>query len=141
MRPIRADFGLWSGKVFKSGHHVSWSKKKTKRKFFPNLQKKTFFSDLLGKSFRIAVTTNVLRCMDKKGGFDNYLLLTKTKDIDSAFGSDLKRQLKKAYEDREKKKFVVRDYAARHVPIKIKGDFKDIKITPAVIQTPIVEQN
>ena len=28
LRPVRADLGLWGGKTYKSGNHVSWSHKR-----------------------------------------------------------------------------------------------------------------
>ena len=39
------------------------------------------------------MTTYVLKCIDKEGGLDNYLVNTKDKKIDSKFGSWLKEQV------------------------------------------------
>ena len=94
---------------------------RTKRMFFPNLQKKKVYSEILGKHFRITLSTYVIRCIDKKGGFDNYLLLTKNRDIDSDWGFDIKKQIIEAYELKENKKFNKKEYAERNMPIKIRA--------------------
>jgi hypothetical protein len=54
------------------------------------------YSDLLHKAFKVNITPNLLRTIDKKGGFDRYVLLTKEKNLDK-FTLDLKPQLQKAF--------------------------------------------
>jgi len=46
-----------------TGHHVSFSQKKTKRKWKPNLQKTTIFKD--GKAVRVKVCSRCLRTAAK----------------------------------------------------------------------------
>ncbi len=48
--------------------------RRTKRVWLPNVQSKRLFSDALGGQVKVKVTTYVLRCIDKAGGLDNYLL-------------------------------------------------------------------
>jgi large subunit ribosomal protein L28 len=51
------------GKKPMTGHHVSFSQKKTKRKWKPNLQKTTIFKD--GKAVKVKVCSRCLRTAAK----------------------------------------------------------------------------
>jgi large subunit ribosomal protein L28 len=83
-----------TGKGPMSGHKVSHSNIKTKRRFMPNLQNVTLISDALGRSVRARVSTNALKSVDHRGGLDAFLL--KAKDADLAPKMlDLKRQIVK----------------------------------------------
>ena len=62
-----------TGKSPLKGHRVSHANNKTKRKFFPNLKKVTFKSDILKRNVRLNVSNSVLRTIDYKGGIDFYL--------------------------------------------------------------------
>ena len=62
-----------TGKSPLKGHKVSHANNKTKRKFFPNLKKVTFVSNVLKKSIRLNVTNSALRTEDKKGSIDLFL--------------------------------------------------------------------
>ena len=62
-----------TGKSPLKGHTVSHSNNKTKRKFFPNLKKVTFKSEILKRNIRLNVTNAALRSVDYKGGIDFYL--------------------------------------------------------------------
>ena len=55
------------------GHKVSHANNKVKRKFFPNLKKKTFTSSILKKNIKLNVTNSALRSVDKSGGIDFFL--------------------------------------------------------------------
>jgi ribosomal protein L28 len=67
--------GLYgTAKPLTTGYKVSESEHKTKRLFKPNVFNKSMWSDVLGKSVKMNVVPEVLTEMDKKGGFDNYLL-------------------------------------------------------------------
>ena len=63
------------------GHNVSHSNNKTKRKFFPNLKKVNFKSDILKKNVRLNVTNSALRTVDFKGGLDKFLKNAKNKNL------------------------------------------------------------
>ena len=56
-----------TGKKALVGNNVSHSKKKTKRKFFPNLQRKRFYVPETGEWVTLKVSTSALRTIDKKG--------------------------------------------------------------------------
>ncbi len=54
-----------TGKGKQFGHNVSFSLRRTKRVFKPNLQKKTFIVD--GKKVTMTVSTQAIRTLKKKG--------------------------------------------------------------------------
>jgi large subunit ribosomal protein L28 len=84
-----------SGKKVMYGHNVAHSNTKTNRRFEPNLQRATLYSDGLRRKVPLRVCTRALRTVQAKGGLDPYLL--KTADVKLApVGLKLKRQLKKA---------------------------------------------
>eukprot|EP00957_Ditylum_brightwellii_P162667 12387037-Ditylum_brightwellii.AAC.1 len=76
-RSNRSRRGLYDGKDIRSGNNVSFSMKKTKRKFKPNVFKKRVYSETLDKMIQFRLTTSALRSIDKAGGLDNYLLTSK----------------------------------------------------------------
>ena len=62
-----------TGKAPLKGNKVSHANNKVKRKFFPNLKKVTFKSNVLKKKIKLNVTNSALRSVDKKGGIDLFL--------------------------------------------------------------------
>lgn len=56
-----------TGKKVMTGNHVSHSHHKTKRKFQPNLHKKTFFIPEENKSVTLNVSAKAMRIIDKVG--------------------------------------------------------------------------
>jgi large subunit ribosomal protein L28 len=58
-----------TGKKPMSGHHVSHSNIKTKRKFNPNLQTKRFFLAEEDKWITLKVSADAIRTINKKGLF------------------------------------------------------------------------
>ena len=56
-----------TGKKVVAGNNVSHSNKKTKRKFYPNLQTKKFFVPESGEWVTLKVSTSALRTIDKNG--------------------------------------------------------------------------
>ncbi len=62
-----------TGKSPLKGHKVSHANNKMKRKFFPNLKKVTFRSDILKRNIRFTVSNSALRTVDYRGGLDFYL--------------------------------------------------------------------
>ena len=59
-----------------SGNNNSYSKRKTRRRFMPNLQTVAIYSEILGCAVDIRITSNGLRTIEKNGGLDLYLLNT-----------------------------------------------------------------
>lgn len=68
-----------TGKVPLRGHNVSHANNKTKRKFFPNLKKVKFKSEILKRSLKLTVSNAGVRSVDKKGSFDEFLISAKSK--------------------------------------------------------------
>ncbi|MAV82777.1 MAG: 50S ribosomal protein L28 [Pelagibacteraceae bacterium] len=62
-----------TGKIHQTGHNVSHSNIKTKRRFMVNLNKVTLRSEFLKKNFRFRVAASTLRTVDKHGGLDGFL--------------------------------------------------------------------
>ena len=56
-----------SGKGPMTGNSVSHSNIKTKRRFYPNLQKKAFFIPELDRWIELKVSTSAIRTINKKG--------------------------------------------------------------------------
>ncbi len=82
-----------TGKGVLSGHKVSHSNIKTKRRFLPNMVRATLVSDALGRSIRLRLSTSGLRTIDHRGGLDAFLLAAR----DAELGLEARR-LKRAVE-------------------------------------------
>jgi large subunit ribosomal protein L28 len=83
-----------TGKAPQTGHKVSHSNRKTKRRFLPNLCNVTFISDALNRSVRLRVSANAVKSVDHRGGLDAFLLKAKDEEL-SIEARDLKRQIRK----------------------------------------------
>ena len=59
-----------------SGNNVSHSNRKTRRRFLPNIQSISFWSDALNKMVNLDVTAHGARTVEHNHGIDNYLLST-----------------------------------------------------------------
>ncbi|TVR06191.1 MAG: 50S ribosomal protein L28 [Salinarimonadaceae bacterium] len=83
-----------TGKAVLSGHLVSHSNRKTKRKFLPNLCNVTLQSDALGRSVRLRITAHALRSVEHRGGLDSFLAKAKEDEL-SQNARVLKREIEK----------------------------------------------
>ena len=83
-----------TGKGPLSGHTVSHSNIKTRRRFLPNLFNVTLMSDALGRSVRLKLSANAIKTVDHRGGLDAALLKAKDSEL-SKRALDLKRQIAK----------------------------------------------
>lgn len=90
-RTVRSQKGLFHNLVVRRGHTISHSDVRNIRQHKINAVQKVFYSNLLKRHFDIPVTTKAIRCIRKYGGFDNYILLTKPKNMYSMFGEYLRR--------------------------------------------------
>mgnify|MGYP000935082237 FL=1 len=84
---------LVSGKGPQSGNNVSHSKRRTRRRFLPNLQPITLLSDALNLPVRLRLTTRGIKTIEINGGIDAWLL-----SVSDAKLSDEARQLKRRIE-------------------------------------------
>tara|TARA_B100000287_G_scaffold232804_1_gene219154 strand:+ start:333 stop:581 length:249 start_codon:yes stop_codon:yes gene_type:complete len=73
-----------------TGNNVSHAVNKTKRRFLPNLQNTSFFSEILGKNIRLKVTSKGIKTVEKNGGIDNYIL-----GLKNSLLNDQTRKIKK----------------------------------------------
>ncbi len=65
-----------SGTGVMSGNNVSHANNKTRRRFLPNLQVVSLFSEALNKVFKLKVCSKTLRSIEHNGGLDAYLETT-----------------------------------------------------------------
>ena len=83
-----------TGKAVLTGHLVSHSNHKTKRRFLPNLCRVTLQSDLLGRAVRLRITAHALRSVEHRGGLDAFLVKAGADEL-STGALALKREILK----------------------------------------------
>jgi len=86
-----------TGKGPAVGHNVSHAKNRTKRRFLPNLQTISFFSETLKKGIKVCSSVNGIRTVEHKGGIDSFLLNTAPTKLAPAL-----RKWRKLIEDKQK---------------------------------------
>ena len=84
-----------TGKAVLSGHLVSHSNHKTKRKFLPNLCSVTLQSDALRRSVRLRISAHALRSVEHRGGLDAFLTKAREEEL-SPNARALKREIAKS---------------------------------------------
>jgi large subunit ribosomal protein L28 len=70
-----------TGKGVLTGNNVSHANNKSRRRFLPNLQETSFFSDVLASSIQLRLTTNGIRTIEHNGGLDAFLLGTPNRNL------------------------------------------------------------
>ena len=88
-----------TGTRTRSGHSVSHSNRKTNRRFDPNLQQASLYSDVLRRRVGLRITTRALRSVTKNGGLDAYLLSVADAKL-APEGLRLKRAIQRALRGR-----------------------------------------
>ena len=83
-----------TGKGPQSGHRVSHSNRKTKRRFLPNLLNVTMISDALGRSIKLRVSANAIKTVDHRGGLDAFLVKAKNEELSPQM-REIKREIRK----------------------------------------------
>lgn len=84
-----------TGKTVHFGNNVSHSKRRTRRRWQPNLQEIAFDSEGLGRVVSLRITANAIRTIEFHGGLDAYLRTTKASKMTTEI-----RKLKKQLEAR-----------------------------------------
>jgi large subunit ribosomal protein L28 len=84
-----------TGKGVQVGHKVSHANNKTKRRFLPNLQETSLFSESLGRDVRLRLSTNGIRTIEHKGGLDAWLVEVPAVDLPADL-KQVKRLVEKA---------------------------------------------
>ncbi|MFZ4410740.1 MAG: 50S ribosomal protein L28 [Paracraurococcus sp.] len=70
-----------TGKGVLTGNNVSHANNKTRRRFLPNMQETSFFSDVLATSIQLRLTVNGIRTIEHNGGLDAFLLGTPNRKL------------------------------------------------------------
>lgn len=65
-----------TGKGVQTGNNVSHAMNKTRRRWLPNLQVTSLWSEALQQPVRLRLSTNGLRTIEHNGGLDSFLLTT-----------------------------------------------------------------
>ena len=81
-----------TGKSPLKGNRVSHANNKVKRKFYPNLKKINFRSNILQRKILLNVCNSALRTVDHKGGLDAFLQDAKLSNL-SKRARRLKKQI------------------------------------------------
>lgn len=106
-----------TGKKRLVGNNVSHAKNRTKRTFLPNTRVLAFMSEILGRAFKLKVSSHGLRTINHKGGLDSYVLNAKSKNLTEEIRAIKKELLKKnpdlLKEKLAKKKAPVKRVSAR----------------------------
>ncbi|CBK24600.2 uncharacterized protein [Blastocystis hominis] len=89
----RARRGLFGTTEKLFGNNVSHSERKTRRDWNPNVRHVHLYSETLDRKIGLRVTSNTLRCIDKAGGLDYYVLNTKDKDLNSDVALRLREEI------------------------------------------------
>lgn len=83
------------GKGVMSGNNVSHANNKTRRRFLPNLQDVSLYSEALGRAIRVRVSVHGLRTVEHKGGIDLFLANTAVSKLTEEL-RPYKKQVEKA---------------------------------------------
>ena len=83
-----------TGKAVLTGNNVSHAKRRTKRRFLPNLCNVTLESEALKKRVRMTISAHALRSVEHRGGLDAYLMKAGDEEL-SLKARRLKRDIAK----------------------------------------------
>ena len=84
-----------TGKGVLSGNNVSHANNKTRRRYLPNMQEQSFFSDVLGTSIQLRLSVNGIRTIEHNGGLDSFLIGTPDRRLPE-LAQTLKRRILRA---------------------------------------------
>jgi len=70
-----------TGKGVLTGNNVSHANNKTRRRFLPNLQESSFWSEILAAPVKLRLSTNGIRTVEHNGGLDAFLLGTPDRNL------------------------------------------------------------
>lgn len=84
-----------TGRTIQTGNNVSHAMNKTRRRFEPNLQNATLWSETLAQGIKFRVSAYGLRTVEHNGGLDPYLLSVADSKLGDA-ALKAKRKIKKA---------------------------------------------
>jgi large subunit ribosomal protein L28 len=70
-----------TGKGVLTGNNVSHANNKSRRRFLPNLQSTSFFSDVLATSIQLRLSVDGIRTIEHNGGLDAFLIGTPNRNL------------------------------------------------------------
>ena len=76
-----------TGKGVQAGNNVSHANNKTRRRFLPNLQATSLYSEVLDRPIRLRLSTSAIRTIEHKGGIDAWLAAAPAAELNA----DLRR--------------------------------------------------
>jgi len=136
-KPKKLDRGLYHGAQKTFGNSISFSEKKTRRSWNPNIQWVKLYSEALDVRLKVKATQKALRSIDKAGGLDNYLTRTKNKTLGSSFALYLKKIIIDAKKE-NKQKQEYRNEIEWHAQELLKQASEDPVIEELLRTTPVV---
>lgn len=83
-----------TGKAVLTGNNVSHAQNKTRRRFLPNVQDTSLYSESLKRWISVRASSAGLRTVEHKGGFDAFLMKTAKTKLDPAL-REYKAQVEK----------------------------------------------
>ena len=89
-----------TGKAVLVGNNVSHANNRTKRRFLPNLQDTSLYSDTLDSLVRLRLSTNGIRTVEHNGGLDAFLMSTPDRKL-GVEAIQIKRRIEKAKAKKE----------------------------------------
>ncbi|MDP7311566.1 MAG: 50S ribosomal protein L28 [Alphaproteobacteria bacterium] len=84
-----------TGRGVMTGNNVSHAHNKSRRRFLPNLQASSLFSEALDKVVRLRISSHALRTIEHRGGLDAFLTAAKDADLSEEMRR-VKKRIKKA---------------------------------------------
>ena len=84
-----------TGKSVMSGNNVSHAHNKTRRKFLPNIQDTSVYSESLKRWIKLRASAAGLRTIEHKGGLDRWLMDTAPSKLDPKLRV-IRKQVEKA---------------------------------------------
>ena len=89
-----------TGKGVMSGNNVSHAHNKTRRKFLPNVQDTSLFSEALQRWVKLRASAAGLRTVEHKGGLDQFLMDTAPTKLDPKLRT-VRKQVEKALAEKK----------------------------------------
>jgi large subunit ribosomal protein L28 len=77
------------------GYNSSHANNKTKRRYLPNLNDVTLYSDALGRGIKMRISASALRSVDHRGGLDAFLAKARDTEL-SDTALKVKREIARA---------------------------------------------
>lgn len=111
VRSENSQKGLWGGLGMVEGFEKpKRMRPRITRVWFPQIERHTFYSEILDLHINIEVTERTLELIDRNEGFDFYILNTPTQDLASEFGRRLQHKLYLALATNETREYIKEKY-------------------------------